>query len=98
MKRAFAILVAATLSACGSAEAENAVRRQMMDPDATQFRNVEPCVADRTIWHGEFNSKNGFGAYTGFQPFFYENGQVITANGDFEPVLHRCYGKLAESL
>lgn len=89
----------AILAACGqTSEAEDAVRRLMRDPDATQFRDVETCSADREVIRGDANSKNGFGAYTGFKPFFYSAYQVAFAgDAEFMPMMERCYGKSAST-
>lgn len=42
------------------------------DPASTQFRNMRVYRAstDPTVC-GEYNTKNGFGAYVGFTPFYY---------------------------
>lgn len=49
---------------------------EMRDPDAVQFSRLERCNNDRLIWTGELNSKNGFGAYAGFQTFYYDGTRV----------------------
>lgn len=69
--RLYLFALVAMLSACGGREAQEAqelVRHDMLDPSATQFRNMAVnnkggCVT------GEVNGKNRFGAYTGFRPF-----------------------------
>jgi len=59
--------------------AEFALRRRMKDPDAVQFQNEQMYTrGDSLIVCGEYNAKNGFGAYNGFKPFFAMSGAVIT--------------------
>lgn len=85
------------LCAC-EGEAEKAVRRGMLDPDATQFRDVRQCTGDRAVWRGEANGKNSFGAYTGFKPFFFADGIVAYAgDGAFTAMMDRCYSDLKPS-
>lgn len=56
--------------------AKTTVAEDLKDPQATQFRNV--FISDQksenfdAVVCGEFNSKNGFGAYAGFLPFIYQ--------------------------
>ena len=56
--------------------AKTKVAEDLKDPQATQFRNV--FISDQksksfdAVVCGEFNSKNGFGAYGGFLPFIYQ--------------------------
>lgn len=40
----------------------------LRDPDSAQFRNLR-LLANHSVC-GEVNSKNGFGGYVGFKPFF----------------------------
>jgi len=82
------------LCAC-EGEAEKAVRRTMLDPDAAQFRDVSRCTSDSEVWRGDVNGKNSFGAYTGFKPFFY-SGYSVAYPGDsaFSGMMARCYGDL----
>lgn len=50
------------------------IANQMRDPNSTQFRSLSlrQTIKGRNVVCGEFNSKNEFGGYTGFQPFFAE--------------------------
>jgi hypothetical protein len=41
----------------------------LTDPDAALFRNIRPDPAGFG-WCGEVNTKNLFGGYVGYQPFF----------------------------
>ena len=86
------------LAGCGESEAEQAVRRNMLDPDAAQFRDVSQCSHDSGVWRGDVNGKNTFGAYIGFKLFFYSNGIVTNVGDDeFMAMLGRCYGKSASN-
>lgn len=77
-----------------ASEAQDAVRQIMKDPDSTQFREVSACPDDPTLMRGEYNSKNGFGAYVGFQPFYQaaDTGAVLLADEQFSEMTGRCYG------
>lgn len=95
MKKVACVLAMLTLAGC-EGPAERAVRAAMLDPDATQFRNVETCPADRSITRGEFNGKNGFGAYTGFSTFYYSKGHLtFIGDADFLDRIEACYGNVA---
>lgn len=75
-------------------EAEDAVRYLMKDPDSAQFREVSACPDDPTVIRGEYNARNGYGAYAGFQPFYHsaDTGVVLLADEQFSEVSGRCYG------
>ena len=94
------VMAAATLlSGCNSEqrEAERAVSDRMRDPGSTQFKDVARCSADPNIWHGSFNAKNGFGAYSGFDPFYYENFRVVLlGDSDFSSFTDRCFRQSSE--
>lgn len=74
--------------------AEKAVRYNARDPDAVQFREVKRCSNDKAVIRGEYNGKNGYGAYAGFEPFYYsaEHGLVLLNDADFSSMLKPCYG------
>lgn len=95
MKRAVVVLaLLGTLTSChfipgtqahDIREAQEAVRYQLNDPDAGQFRNDRELsragvgairngkiVAAGPIVCGEVNAKNRMGAYVGFKPYAYE--------------------------
>lgn len=81
----------------GTMKVERAVKETLIDPSSAQFRDVERCVGDRTVWRGEVNAKNRMGAYVGFTPFFYNGVSVATAaddTGDFIEQMERCYADL----
>lgn len=89
------LLAAGLLTGCGPSEAEKAVRERMLDPEATQFKDVKPCPADKEMTVGNFNGKNLMGAFTGFKPFFYKKYQtVLLGDPGFEQMLKDCYGDL----
>ena len=87
-----------TLGGCGEGDAERAVRLGLRDPDAAQFRDVKQCGGDATVWRGEVNGKNAFGAYTGFKSFYYADRSVIYA-GDptFIDMMNRCFPEVAKA-
>lgn len=63
--------LAFAVTGCGGGDidrARAAVADRLKDPDSAKFRN-ERKVADGGFC-GEVNGKNGFGAYSGFAPFF----------------------------
>ncbi|HMO74139.1 MAG TPA: hypothetical protein PKD99_14100 [Sphingopyxis sp.] len=98
MRTAIAIVAALVLAGCDGAP-KDAVRSLVRDPDSTQFRYVQRCSHDRTVWRGDYNAKNGFGAYTGFQPFYYseiDRAVATLEHGNFEALSNRCFGKYAD--
>jgi hypothetical protein len=66
--------------------AEAQIRGQLLDPDETKFQNVRGspqlgCVT------GQLMGKNSFGAYTGWQEFYWhENSGAILAENDASAV------------
>ena len=50
-------------------EAKEYIKSYVKDPSSVQFRNVSGQC-------GEFNAKNGYGAYTGFDRYIYRNGNL----------------------
>jgi hypothetical protein len=88
---AIAIACLALLTGCKNA-AEEAVRSELIDPESAEFRDVEACPGDSEITRGEVNGKNRMGAFTGFEFFFVEAGQVYFAGTDgVMEVMDRCY-------
>ena len=74
MKYILAVTVVVSfITGCDSVNsaAENAVSRQLIDPDSAQFRDLVK-VDDGAYVCGEVNSKNRMGGYTGFTEFMYE--------------------------
>lgn len=91
-------MACALISGCDAvndfSEAKEAASRNLKDPAATQFRDVQSCPSDSNVTMGELNAKNSFGAYTGFKPFFYADGNAVMLDDyDFEAMMTRCYGK-----
>lgn len=94
------VLVAAACSLCFPAsatppspmlaKAKSLIGAHMVDPSSLQFRNlrlIHQTVLGKamTIACGEYNAKNHFGGYAGFQPFAYEPTElkgVMTYGGD----------------
>ena len=94
------LVLVSFLAGCAQSEAEEAVRRQMKDPDATEFREVTSCAADRQLYKGEYNAKNSFGAYTGFKPFYWSaaTGPVfLEDSSQFSGLTDQCFGQIAAS-
>lgn len=54
------------------------VQNRLKDPDSAQFRNQKGFC-------GEVNSKNGFGAYTGFKKFIAASPDLIVTETDMKP-------------
>lgn len=62
--------------------AERAVRRELKDPDAAQFRDVRANYTEEfgVVACGRVNAKNEFGGYTGFRRFV-SGGQSVILEG-----------------
>lgn len=72
MKRVF-LLTAFLLAACGKPEDDGDLKAAfaasaLKDPSSVQLRNVQ---ANDEVICGEYNSKNSYGAYGGFEPFVF---------------------------
>lgn len=87
-----ALAIIGLVAGCNS-HVEDAVRHELIDPDSAQFRDVKRCTADRDVYKGEVNAKNRMGAYTGFEPFFYDGVTVAFAGSatGFTALMNRCY-------
>lgn len=93
---AILIVLSTNLGGCSS-EVEDAVRHELIDAGSAQFRDVERCAGDTKISRGQVNGKNRMGAYTGFEPFFYDGASVTFASSPgFERMMNRCYADLAK--
>lgn len=81
MKRAFIFIVLFAVLAIGIlvvgwyttnikpiAEAKDAVRQELTDPDSAKFRNVK--ITETETICGEVNAKNNTGGYVGFRYFY----------------------------
>ena len=64
--------------------AERAVRGQLKDPDAAQFRDVRANYTEEfdVVACGRVNAKNEFGGYTGFRRFVSGGKSVILEGRD----------------
>lgn len=84
-KLAIIVGLALTMAGCDAPNvgyAMEAVRNEMRDPEATQFRDVRTCPGKASVVVGEFNGKNGLGGYTGFRKFVYSHGEVRLQTAD----------------
>jgi hypothetical protein len=59
------------------ADAEEAVRTKMKDPDAAKFTDVRLCQKPKAVT-GKVNGKNSYGAYAGEESFYYVDGEAVT--------------------
>lgn len=80
--RLMVALAVAAVSACGNSAritaAEEAVRSRMKDPGSVQFKTIK--VAKTGAVCGDFNAKNSYGAYVGFNMFAYtKEGELLIA-------------------
>jgi hypothetical protein len=71
-----AVLACFSASAATPAEAKRYVADAMRDPLSVQFRDVRTYSGG--VVCGEYNAKNGYGAYTGFKDFVYIAGPKYT--------------------
>lgn len=62
-------------------QAEKNTRESLKDPDAAQFRNTMASTKGQCVV-GEILSKNGFGAYTGWQPFVWTYNRAYLSADD----------------
>ena len=84
------------LSACTEkSRVEGEVRAALKDPDAARFQEVEVCSADKAIYTGEVNAKNGYGAYNGFNRFYFADGQTVFYDDDDDGYDNEKYHRLA---
>lgn len=77
-------------------EAKEAVRQQVRDPESVQFREsaFTSIYPDRgLVCMGEFNAKNGYGGYVGFETYRYSREYGLTTTGSephFQTVANAC--------
>ncbi|MFZ2996288.1 hypothetical protein [Sphingobium sp.] len=69
------------------ADAKETVRHEMKDPDSTQFRDLKFCEDYKSVF-GQVNSKNSFGAYTGFKDFVVIDGRSEIEDKDNYSAYH----------
>lgn len=65
-------------------EAKERVRAHLRDPDSAKFGGA--MIGPRGVVCGVVNAKNGFGGYTGMQPYFV-NGEKVLLVGSEEETL-----------
>lgn len=74
------LATSALLFACAdplTADAEQAVKRRLRDPESAQFRDMTRCERPGINGiRGEVNAKNSAGGYAGFAAFIYIDGNV----------------------
>jgi len=103
IRRAFPLAFAILFVSCSPSpkeklldEAQNAVRQQMRDPETVEFREsvLTSVYPDQgLVCMGEFNAKNGYGGYVGYETYRYsrQDGLAITASEpNFEIVASAC--------
>lgn len=65
-------------------EAQKKVKYFLKDPKSADFRNTKkvkhPSHADATAYCGEVNSKNAYGAFSGFERYIVDNRLVMFEN------------------
>lgn len=99
-------IIALLLTGCGTneltekekliADAKQTVAASLKDPESAKFRSLDVYV-DKKIVCGEINGKNGYGAYAGFSPFYYQSGygQITDYDSIFYPRYEEvCLGAL----
>jgi hypothetical protein len=76
--------------------AESAVKEGLKDPGSAQFKNVvvKTNSLGETAVCGEYNARNSFGGYVGFQPFGVVGSVVATQTAELERM--GCLGSDAE--
>ena len=83
MNKQIALLAIGLLAGCSDVakDTEAALREQMYDSDAAEFRNVRVVSKEAgDVVCGEVNGKNRFGGFVGFRPFVSirgDDGEVI---------------------
>jgi|SRR6185312_772677 len=73
-KTTIVLFLCCIVAACGKPEDDSDLRAAfaqsaLKDPSSVQFANV---AENHLMICGEYNSKNGFGAYTGFDTFVFD--------------------------
>jgi hypothetical protein len=80
------VAISALIAACtGLSSEESTVKesleKTLKDPGSVQYRDFKVYRTRPTVACGAYNAKNGYGAYTGFKDFIYDDG-VIHVAGD----------------
>lgn len=97
MRYPISILALSVLLYGCSSPVEDAVRADLIDPDSAQFRDLVRCEGDQRVWRGEVNAKNRMGAFTGYEPYFYDGVSVAFASdsSSFSAQMERCFSNLS---
>jgi hypothetical protein len=94
--RIFALCCCISFAGCEPqviSDAKEALRHGAKDPDSVQFRDVKVCGADSQVVMGEYNAKNGYGAYNGYEPFYYSDYRIaFSSDSQFQTMMARCFG------
>lgn len=92
-------LIAVALAGCGKeptpeqlkafkeVKAQGAIKQLLKDPDSAKFQNMNGMC-------GEVNSKNSFGAYTGYQKFIASPDLVVLENETPEETFQEVWANL----
>ena len=79
-----AFLAVSLLASCSwisnsaQSKAESVLKNLLKDPSSAQYEDVDQ---KGDVVCGFVNSKNALGAYTGFAPFYIENGVAVLRDG-----------------
>ena len=79
-------------------KAKSAIRKTLKDPYSAKFRNLHAGKEASRPVRGEVNAKNGFGAYVGYDKFFYkskENRVILERQyvGDHDDEYYASYNR-----
>lgn len=74
----FFVLIFAGCSDSDKVLLEKNAAKHLRDPSSTQFRNTYISANDNKVLCGEINGKNAYGAYVGYERFFYLNENLHT--------------------
>lgn len=80
------------------AAAKLAIENRMKDPSSVQYRGITEWYPD--VVCGQFNAKNGMGAYSGFEQFIYTASSDQIEFSPAESRMHACsnYAKESEEM
>ena len=75
------------ISAADQAEIKRQADEVLLDGPSTRWK--WPARRREKLYCAEYNAKNAFGAYTGWKPYFFANGELTLVSGDaFYQKLH----------
>lgn len=76
-----------------NARIKERIKEAFVDPSSVRFSDFGRCDADKEMWRGKADAKNGMGAYIGEKPFFYKDGTLTTIEDRrFIKIMNECYG------